>query len=245
MTALFFFVGASSMLITMYLLRTYIKFIIELLISFQATICLSILITEFAIRTLLFRNISDDILKDKLQHHFLTREHKVSNWFGTVSLLDFVSLLLGLSIVLSWFLTRNWIFNNILAVCLGYLFLKAIKIATIKPALILLTCLFFYDIFWVFITPYFTKGESVMVAVASSFDIPIKLYMPIFSDLPSGIAGCSMLGLGDIVIPGLYIVFMNKVGTKLNNTKYFKCSILAYLLSLIVCVACLWIFNSA
>ena len=58
--------------------------------------------------------------------------------------------------------------------------------------------LFFYDIFWVFFTP-------VMVSVAKNFDVPIKLLFPRFSgeDKPF-----SMLGLGDIVIPGLYVALM-------------------------------------
>ena len=34
----------------------------------------------------------------------------------------------------------------------------------------LLSCAFFYDIFWVFFTP-------VMVSVAKSFDAPIKVYI--------------------------------------------------------------------
>ena len=55
--------------------------------------------------------------------------------------------------------------------------------------------LFFYDIFWVF-------GTEVMVSVATQFDAPIKLLFPrnIF-DLPN--SKMTMLGLGDIVIPGM------------------------------------------
>lgn len=49
--------------------------------------------------------------------------------------------------------------------------------------------LFFYDIFWVF-------GTDVMETVAKSFDAPIKVIWP------KG-KGFSLLGLGDIVIPGI------------------------------------------
>ena len=58
--------------------------------------------------------------------------------------------------------------------------------------------LFFYDIFWVF-------GTDVMVTVAKSFDAPIKLLFP--KDLFAAELQYSMLGLGDIVIPGtLYLL---------------------------------------
>lgn len=54
------------------------------------------------------------------------------------------------------------------------------------PGVVLLSLLFFYDIFWVFISPAFTGGTSVMVAVATSLEVPIKLYMPhITQDYPT------------------------------------------------------------
>jgi len=54
--------------------------------------------------------------------------------------------------------------------------------------------LFFYDIFWVF-------GTDVMVTVAKSFDGPAKIIFPIQFDpfRPS------ILGLGDIVVPGFFL----------------------------------------
>ena len=53
----------------------------------------------------------------------------------------------------------------------------------------------------------FPGAKSVMVAVATSYDIPAKLIMPPILNMK---ASTSMLGLGDIVIPGLYLGFMDK-----------------------------------
>ena len=66
-----------------------------------------------------------------------------------------------------------------------------------------MSLLFFYDIFWVFISPLFFKGNSVMVVVATSLDLPVKLVFPTFSKFEA----CSLLGLGDLVIPGFHIMF--------------------------------------
>ena len=60
----------------------------------------------------------------------------------------------------------------------------------------LLGLLFFYDIFFVF-------GTDVMVTVATSIDAPIKLQFP--KDLTSDPPKYSILGLGDIVIPGIFV----------------------------------------
>lgn len=56
--------------------------------------------------------------------------------------------------------------------------------------------LFFYDIFFVF-------GTDVMLTVAKSIDAPIKLLFPRnwSADPPE----FSLLGLGDIVLPGVFI----------------------------------------
>ncbi len=61
---------------------------------------------------------------------------------------------------------------------------------------ILLGLLFFYDIFFVF-------GTDVMLTVAKSIDAPIKLLFPKnWGTVPPEF---SLLGLGDIVIPGLFV----------------------------------------
>lgn len=66
---------------------------------------------------------------------------------------------------------------------------------------LLLSMLFFYDIFWVFFTP-------VMVEVAKSFDAPIKLLFQRSAATATANAGFSMLGLGDIVLPGLFVALV-------------------------------------
>jgi minor histocompatibility antigen H13 len=65
----------------------------------------------------------------------------------------------------------------------------------------LLWGLFFYDIFWVY-------GTDVMLTVAKNFDAPIKLMFPYdwLADPPK----FSMLGLGDIVIPGIFVALCLK-----------------------------------
>jgi minor histocompatibility antigen H13 len=56
--------------------------------------------------------------------------------------------------------------------------------------------LFFYDIFFVF-------GTDVMVTVAKNVDAPIKLQFP--RDFSTSPPQYSILGLGDIVIPGIFM----------------------------------------
>ena len=67
----------------------------------------------------------------------------------------------------------------------------------------LLIALFFYDIFFVF-------GTDVMLTVAKSIDAPIKLLFPTEWGAMNAETGepepkFSLLGLGDIVIPGVFV----------------------------------------
>ncbi|KAL1552988.1 COMPASS (complex proteins associated with Set1p) component [Salvia divinorum] len=79
--------------------------------------------------------------------------------------------------------------------------------------------LFVYDIFWVFFTP-------VMVSVAKSFDAPIKLLFPT-SDFARPF---SILGLGDIVIPGIFVVLALRCDfSRGKDRQYFKSAFLGYI----------------
>ncbi|KAL1411920.1 hypothetical protein Q8F55_002906 [Vanrija albida] len=91
-------------------------------------------------------------------------------------------------------LGRPWVLSNALALCLATAALALLKLDGFPTAFLLLGVLLAYDVFWVFYTP-------VMVTVAKGIEGPIKLVAP------KDASGTSfaMLGLGDVVIPGLLI----------------------------------------
>ncbi|KAJ7045504.1 signal peptide peptidase-domain-containing protein [Mycena alexandri] len=97
------------------------------------------------------------------------------------------------------FHARTALLTDILALAMAHNALGLIKLDSFATGCILLTGLFFYDIWWVF-------GTEVMVKVATSLDVPIKLVWP--KSLPfvgGGGRGYTMLGLGDVVIPGVFV----------------------------------------
>merc|ERR1719192_110045 len=106
---------------------------------------------------------------------------------------------------------------------------------------ILLGGLFFYDIFWVF-------GTNVMVTVAKSFEAPIKLVFP--QDLlENGLAAqnMAMLGLGDIVIPGIFVALLLRYDQSLkrNSNFYFYTTFIAYILGLCGTIVVMHVFKHA
>ncbi len=56
---------------------------------------------------------------------------------------------------------------------------------------------------------------------AKSFDAPIKLLFPRALEEGSKTMPFSMLGLGDIVIPGIFVALVLRYDT-LHNARYFR-----------------------
>lgn len=113
---------------------------------------------------------------------------------------DYVDLAcLGIAVVLgAWYLyEKHWVANNIFGLAFSVNGIEMLSLDTYMVGCYLLGGLFVYDIFWVFAT-------DVMVTVAKSFEAPIKLLFP--KDLLINgwySSQFTMLGLGDIVIPGM------------------------------------------
>ncbi|KAL9085892.1 MAG: hypothetical protein Q9165_007375 [Trypethelium subeluteriae] len=117
---------------------------------------------------------------------------------GAIGLLG---ALIGLSCVAYFnFVSRPWFLTNILGFAFAYSALQFMSPTTFATGSLILAALFLYDIYFVFYTP-------MMVTVAKELDVPIKLLFP--RPAPEGAPpdqlNLSMLGLGDIVLPGIVI----------------------------------------
>ncbi|MGA0328181.1 MAG: hypothetical protein ACO3OK_14375, partial [Limisphaerales bacterium] len=71
----------------------------------------------------------------------------------------------------------NWVVNNVFGVSFCLLGMKHVNISTYKTGAIMLGGLFFYDVFWVFLSKPLI-GSNVMVTVAKGVKAPIKLMFP-------------------------------------------------------------------
>lgn len=131
---------------------------------------------------------------------------------------------------------KHWLANNILGISFCIQGIEMLSLGSFKTGAILLAGLFVYDIFWVFFTP-------VMVSVAKSFDAPIKLLFPTaVSARPF-----SMLGLGDIVIPGIFVALALRfdVSRGKHNNGYFGSAFLGYTVGLVLTIVVMNWFQAA
>ena len=142
-----------------------------------------------------------------LRNYSVQFTQKIGDNVSSVSDFEFTSVDLSAFVIstafCSWYLwKKHWVANNLIGLALSINFIELILLNTILIGCILLGGLFFYDIFWVFGTKWFFN-DSVMASVAESFEGPIKLLFPL-DFLANGFSASdfSLLGLGDIVLPG-------------------------------------------
>jgi len=169
---------------------------------------------------------------------------------------DVVSLVGAITLVAWYAYTKYWVTNNLIGLAFSIQAIAMLSLGSFQVGAILLIGLFFYDIFWVF-------GTEVMVSVAKSFDAPVKLLFP--KDIFDPNSPFSMLGLGDIVIPGIFISLllkfdgfraMNKHSKKKNKGKellqtgsfskpYFYTNFIFYIIGLITTIVVMHCFQAA
>ncbi|KAL1021186.1 hypothetical protein UPYG_G00009910 [Umbra pygmaea] len=154
-----------------------------------------------------------------------TKEEIVNYEFDTK---DMICLVISTVVGVWYVLQKHWIANNLFGLAFALNGVELLHLNNVSTGCILLGGLFVYDVFWVF-------GTNVMVTVAKSFEAPIKLVFP--QDLLEQGLGASqfaMLGLGDIVIPGIFIALLLRfdVSLKKDTRTYFYTSFLAYIFGL-------------
>ncbi|KAK5115443.1 hypothetical protein LTR85_009903 [Meristemomyces frigidus] len=130
--------------------------------------------------------------------------HDVVDFKANLTLINALSALFGIgSVAYANLVAKPWWLTNLQGFAVCYSALQIMSPTTFATGSLILAGLFCYDIWAVFFTP-------LMVTVAKNLDQPIKLVFP-RPDQPSAIPGeppirsFSMLGLGDIVLPGLMI----------------------------------------
>ncbi|OTA99986.1 hypothetical protein M426DRAFT_76029 [Hypoxylon sp. CI-4A] len=117
--------------------------------------------------------------------------HGIADETIKVKFNDILGVVLALGMNIIYYTMDSTFLSNLMGYALTYVGIIVMSPTTFPTGTALLFGLFFYDIYMVFYTPY-------MVTVATKLDVPIKLVF-------EGPTKSSMLGLGDIVLPGIFI----------------------------------------
>ncbi|KAL3381373.1 hypothetical protein AABB24_001466 [Solanum stoloniferum] len=162
-------------------------------------------------------------------------------FLGPVSYLTLAISPFCIAFAVLWAVYRHisfaWIGQDILGIALIITVLQVVQIPNLKVGTVLLSCSLLYDLFWVFLSKSLFH-KSVMIVVArgdkSGEDgIPMLLKIPRLFDPWHGY---SIIGFGDIILPGLLVAFSLRYDWLCNKRLrdgYFLWAMLAYGLGLL------------
>ncbi|XP_071848347.1 signal peptide peptidase-like 3 [Apostichopus japonicus] len=203
---------------------------------------------------------------------------------GRFTSAEILSFCLSVMLVFMWVMTGHWLLMDALAMGLCVTMIAFVRLPSLKVSTLLLTGLLIYDVFWVFFSTYiFNANVMVRVAtrpadnpvgmLAKRLDLPNvakdapKLSLPgklIFPSMHSA-GHFSMLGLGDIVMPGLLLCFVLRYdnwkrqsvdpaapqpalithGSLAQKVTYFHCSLIGYFVGLLTATVSSEIYKNA
>mmetsp|Transcript_53447 Transcript_53447/g.86558 ORF Transcript_53447/g.86558 Transcript_53447/m.86558 type:complete len:385 (+) Transcript_53447:69-1223(+) len=219
-TTFMFVITASCSLVLIFYFMSAMSVLISVLFSFISSLALGALVYPYV---------------DRYTDNRYSREMDVP-YLGPIPVLVFILAPPCIVCVGTWLLTKSWILNNILAISLIIFFLTSVRLSSLKVASSLLTLAFFYDIFWVFISSSIF-GKNVMVTVATGLNVPIKILVPLMMSHGKKMQ-FTLIGLGDIVLPGLLICFCLRLDDAKGISKrsgYFAVVMVGYCIGLTIC----------
>uniref|UniRef100_A0A8C6X176 Histocompatibility minor 13 n=1 Tax=Naja naja TaxID=35670 RepID=A0A8C6X176_NAJNA len=167
------------------------------------------------------------------QYQLLFTQEIVNYEFDTK---DLVCLAVS-SVVGVWYLLRkHWIANNLFGLAFSLNGVELLHLNNVSTGCILLGGLFIYDVFWV------SSFISVLSHSSHAVVFPQDL-------LEKGLEAdnFAMLGLGDIVIPGIFIALLLRfdISLKKNTHTHAYTSFVAYIFGLSVTIFIMHVFKHA
>ncbi|KAJ3299209.1 hypothetical protein HK104_009742 [Borealophlyctis nickersoniae] len=248
----------SATLLSLYVLFTYFD---KAYINILLTVYFSLLGVGALVKLglAMSRRITGWDIKGEYRIDMWKHQKEILSYhFGTYHLFLFA---VSIVIAAAYAMSKHWIISNLYGEAFSASAVQLLNLDSFKTGTALLAGLFFYDIFWVF-------GTDVMVTVAKSFDAPVKVVWPkdIWALVQQGLwlkpegAQFTMLGLGDIVIPGIYVALClqfdhhqylkSKEGKKNKHTydfpkPYFTACFIAYCAGLVTTVVVMHTFQAA
>ncbi|XP_054790896.1 signal peptide peptidase-like 2 isoform X1 [Prosopis cineraria] len=241
-TAVLFVVVASCFLFMLYKLMS--SWFIEVLVVLFCIggieglqTCLAALLSRCDnLLSSLWLSIVSSILASRKWFKHASESYIKVPLFGAISYLTLAISPFCIAYAVLWAVYRSvsfaWIGQDILGIALIIAVLQIVHIPNLKVGTVLLGCAFLYDLFWVFVSKKLFS-ESVMIVVArgdkSGEDgIPMLLKFPRIFD-PWG--GYSIIGFGDILLPGTLVAFALRYDWLANRSLrggYFLWAMFAY-----------------
>ncbi|XP_062507168.1 signal peptide peptidase-like 3 [Corticium candelabrum] len=158
---------------------------------------------------------------------------------GPLSLAGLASALVATIVVVTWVLTAHWALMDALGYGVCVCMIAYVRVSSLRVSTVLLCGLLLYDVFWVFFSSAIFHSNVMLDVATKEADNPVsmlanrmnlkhvgmsapQLSLPGKLMFPStNVQGhFAMLGLGDIVMPGLLLCFVMRFDH--HKAKYYE-----------------------
>lgn len=229
-----FLIFGSLMLTVLFFFMKYLIYGLLLMFAFGAVSTTTLVCEPFVFRIfpMLRRKRACKLPQRIADLLGVAEEHTMSDGMAEV---------VGVVLAVAFLVYRNndafgWILQDTIAVMLLLTIQRTMRLPNLKVGTMLLVCTFFFDIFWVFLSPLIFK-KSVMIEVATGGgtgqSVPMVLKIPAMASSISG--QFKILGFGDIAIPGLLIAMLLRHDLVKRSRRfrgYFTAGVIGYSLGL-------------
>ena len=148
-----------------------------------------------------------------------------------------LSLLIGLGCTIGWFFSsKNWIINDLLAICMIITAIKILKVTSFKIGIIGLSSVLLIELTFILILQLAIK-VSYNNTILDYFNFPFELQLPTINAVYN--QKCSWLPITSIAYPGIVMAYMKRFDASRDTYLYLFICGLTFLIGSIV-----WMFIS-
>ena len=151
--------------------------------------------------------------------------------------MEVISLLIGVGVCFGWWFShKNWIVNDVVAVCMIVAGIKFFKFTSLKYAIFCYCVTITVEIIFVILIKYFINS-SYNNAILNYFNNPFELQAPTINPVYN--QKCSWLPITALIYPGCLVAYLRRFDSSRNTMVYFVVSMGCFLAGSI-----LWMFLS-
>jgi hypothetical protein len=140
--------------------------------------------------------------------------------------MDLIGVAIGLALCFGWWFSgKNWILNDIIALCITVVLIKTFKFVSFKIGFVSYILLNFVFILGAILTPFLHK-QNFMIYFLISVNNPLQFQMPLI--IPSYNQKCVFVSITSIFLPGLLVSYLRRFDRCRTTNIYLIATISCY-----------------
>ncbi len=157
----------------------------------------------------------------------LSNQYSLVPYIGKVSY-DYAACFgVGIIIMILWFLTHNWLINDLIVICISIVSIRIFRFTNSKFIISIYVLILIYEIIW--INNYSRKEIENKLTNKSFSSVPLRLTCPELVSTP--FKRCFSVPISDIIFPGIFLAYSKKFDEhfkiKNSNLNYFHIGLIS------------------